>query len=42
MKPSPSQRRWIAPGVWLVRARQRQLARLWFFLVTPIIAGLDR
>jgi hypothetical protein len=41
MKPTAAQRRWIDPGVWLVRMRQRKLARWWFAFVTPIIASLE-
>lgn len=42
MQLTEFQRLLVAPGVWLVRRRQRLLARAWFALVAPIVVSLDR
>lgn len=30
----------VSPGVWLVRLRLRPLARLYFWLVSPLVVAL--
>lgn len=41
MRPIEFQRLLVAPGVWLVRRRQRLLARWWFAAVSPIVVSLN-
>ena len=42
VRPTGLQLRVIDLGVWLVRRRQRSLARLWFALVVPMYPYLSR